>query len=314
MATFDVSVAGRVYIDHVFAGFDAQPKLGTELYCRSYNRSIGGGAAITSFWLGSLQRSVQLACITGRDDTAWFQNEMARAGVDTGMVRSSELNTGVTAAISFGGDREYFTHLGANIALDEYLAEPDTVARLCRGRHLHVTVPLCRTVAARVIGGAHEAGMTVSLDVGYQPAWYANPENLATLREVDFFFPNETEAGLLGIAHDQPLSGWFADSRREGSPSARWVVVKLGAGGAVAVNRVTRVAVKAPVVECIDTTGAGEAFNAGFIDAYLHGGAIGAWLQEGCACGALCVGGLGGVATVNGRHAVDEIMRRTYGI
>lgn len=315
MPSFDISVAGRVYVDHVFAGFKDEPKLGTEIYCSDYERSIGGGAAITSYWLGALDRKVQVACLVGRDHHSWFCSEFDRVGVNTDLVKISDLNTGVTAAITLGQDREYFTNIGANAGIEEYLESPEILAALCKAKHLHLTAPLSRRLARKVIDHAHASGLTISLDVGYQPRWYADPENRETLRELDFFFPNEKEIQLLGLSERHQLADWFAHvSDIQSPPSARWVVMKQGSDGASAFNGTSHVHSRAPSVDAVDTTGAGEAFNAGFLDAFLHGGDIGAWLQRGCACGSLSVSGLGGITAAAGRHEVDEIERNTYGI
>lgn len=315
MPNFDVSVVGRVYVDHVFAGFEDEPEIGTEIYCSDYERSIGGGAAITSYWLGALDRKVQVACLVGRDHHSWFCSELDRVGVNTDLVEISDLNTGVTAAITLGQDREYFTNIGANAGIEEYLESPEILDGLCKAKHLHLTVPLSRRLARKVIGHARASGLTVSLDVGYQPRWYADSENRKTLRELDFFFPNEKEVQLLGLCGRRQLADWFAHvSDIQPPSSARWVVMKQGSAGACAFDGTSHVHSRAPSVDAVDTTGAGEAFNAGFIDALLQGDDPGAWLRRGCACGALSVTGLGGIAAAVGRREVDEIERNTYGI
>src|SRR5699024_890567 len=171
----------------VFAGFTDEPKLGTEIYCSNYERTIGGGTAITSYWLGSLDRKIQAACLVGNEDHSWFCSELHRVGVNTDLVKISDLNTGVTAAITLGQDREYFTNLGANVGIEDYLESPGILTGLCKAKHLHITVPLNRKLANKIISRAHASGLTVSLDIGYQPSWYARPENRDTLRELDFF-------------------------------------------------------------------------------------------------------------------------------
>lgn len=315
MSGFDVSVVGRVYVDHVFAGFDQRPALGKEIYCKSYQRSIGGGAAITAYWLGVMGRHVQVACVVGQDEVQWFRDEFGRARVVTELMSSCASNSGVTAAITLGNDREFFTNLGANEGLEEYLDDEQILKRLCRGAHLHVTIPLSRTVAKKVIDCAHRAGLTVSLDVGYQPAWFGDSGNHATLHEVDFFFPNEVEAKLLGLSTRRGMREWLEqEGSNETRPVARWLVVKRGSAGAVAASAGSYVAVKPPQAQSVDTTGAGDAFDAGFIDGFLNGGDAHDWLQRGCVCGALSVGKLGGVAAAAGREEIEAMKEGTYGI
>lgn len=315
MSDFDVSVVGRVYVDHVFAGFDQRPALGKEIYCKSYQRSIGGGAAITSYWMGTMGRRVQVACVVGHDEVQWFRDEFGRAKVGTELMCSNAMNSGVTAAITLGNDREFFTNIGANEGLEGYLDDDAILKRLCRGVHLHVTIPLPRAIAKRVIDCAHRAGMTVSLDVGYQPRWFGDSQNRATLHEVDFFFPNEVEAKLLGLSSRRGLREWLeSDGGNVMRPVAPWVVVKRGRAGAVAASAGSYVAVKPPLVQNVDTTGAGDAFDAGFMDGFLSGGDARDWLQRGCVCGALSVGKLGGVAAAVDREEVNVMKEGTYGI
>ena len=315
MNEFEVSIVGRVYIDHVFAGFDQQPAIGTEIYCKSYQRTIGGGTAITAYWLGKMGRHVQVACVVGQDDVEWFRDEFGSVGVTTDLMQASVKNTGVTAAISLDNDREYFTNLGANEELEKYLDDDRVLWRLCRSTHLHMTIPLSRDIAKRLIQFAHQSGLTVSLDVGYQPQWYCNPQNHATLQEVDFLFLNEVEAELLGLTSRITFNEWFKSyTIKTLQPKVRWVVVKQGGAEAIAVSVGSYVTVKPPVVNSLDSTGAGEAFNAGFIDSILNGGDAKDWLMQGCVCGALSVQKLGGIAAATGNEQINMMKEKTYGI
>jgi sugar/nucleoside kinase (ribokinase family) len=310
-----VSVVGRVYVDHVFAGFTALPTLGTEVYGDAYSKSIGGGAAITACWLGAMGRPVQLACVVGEADLQWFRTEVERVGVNTELVASSRDNTGVTAAIVLDGDREFFTYLGANRELERQIHEHARLSRLCASRHLHITAPLPPTTARMLIDCAHQAGGTVSLDVGYQPAWYKDQANLPTLQDVDLFFPNEVEAKLLGLSTPAGLQTWLAsDSDLATRAVRRWVVVKRGRAGAIAASRDVYVAVEPPPTTNVDTTGAGDAFDAGFIDGFLRGGSAKDWLRRACVCGALSVTQLGGVAGAANEDKINQVIESTYGI
>lgn len=310
-----VSVVGRLYVDHVFAGFSELPALGTEIYGDAYSKSIGGGAAITACWLGAMGRPVRLACVVGETDLQWFRGEVERSGVNTELVGSSADSTGVTAAIVLGGDREFFTYLGANRALEQYVGEESLLSRLWASKHLHITAPLPRGAAERLIDGAHRAGATVSLDVGYQPTWYRDPANLPTLHSVDIFFPNEVEANILGLSTASSLRAWLAAGTGDATPRKQtWVVVKRGPAGAVAASQDTYDEVEAPPTVSVDTTGAGDAFDAGFIDGFLRGGSVQDWLRRACVCGALSVAKLGGVAGATTEDRISQEMEKTYGI
>src|SRR5690606_6183199 len=101
------------------------------------------------------------------------------------------------------------------------------------------------------------------LDVGWDPQeqWGGNPMLAPTLAHTDFFFPNESEAAA--------LTGDSGRIESLVSQVADWLIVKRGAQGATAYNKNGEsVSVPALSVDVVDTTGAGDAFNAGFI--YAH--------------------------------------------
>ncbi|PPK64617.1 pfkB family carbohydrate kinase [Actinokineospora auranticolor] len=98
---------------------------------------------------------------------------------------------------------------------------------------------------------------------------------LDAVREIDLLLPNEDEFTALGGARVLEV--------------VRAVAVTHGAGGARWVDRSVSVSVPAEVVACVDTTGAGDAFNAGLLAAWLDGAEPRAALAAGTAAGALAV-------------------------
>jgi len=103
------------------------------------------------------------------------------------------------------------------------------------------------------------------------------------IQNVDVFLPNESEfeqLTKLGITED----------------TAPVVVVKQGESGATAVGRRGHAHVSADSSTCIDATGAGDAFNAGFIHAWLQKLPMINCLEAGNQCGAIAVGQIGGIS------------------
>jgi sugar/nucleoside kinase (ribokinase family) len=138
---------------------------------------------------------------------------------------------------------------------------------------------------------AHRAGLTTSLDTGFDPSGQWDGGLREALREADLFFPNEVElAAITGAA--EPEEGL----RRLGGGRAR-VVGKLGRDGAMTLDGGEVVRVPAYPVEPLDTTGAGDSFNSGFLHRWLAGAPLVECLRLGAACGALSTRGLGGTAT-----------------
>jgi sugar/nucleoside kinase (ribokinase family) len=104
---------------------------------------------------------------------------------------------------------------------------------------------------------------------------------------VDWFFPNEKEgAWITGLAEPADIL------QRLGSGA----VLKLGSVGAAMLDNGSMLTTSAPSATVIDTTGAGDAFDAGFLDAFLDGGTPVEWLRRGVRCGTLSTRAAGALA------------------
>jgi sugar/nucleoside kinase (ribokinase family) len=306
MTKYDVAVVGEIYIDHIFTGFPAWPQPGEEAFARQYHREIGGGAANTACALGRLERTVDLIGIIGASDTDWFETRLMEFGVSSNGIHRAAGNTGVTASVSMVDDRSFFTYTGANEQLMDMLHSTAMLTSLTRARHVHFALPLDRELARNLLPALRDAGCTTSLDVGFQRTWLTSPTNLDTCRAIDYFLPNEREALLLcggGAAE------YLAFAQKNGLQAA---VIKLGPyGAAMQVNHMTY-KVSSPVVDVVDTTGAGDAFNAGFIDALLDEAAPEDCLRRACICGGLSTRVEGSLRALPRREEVINIYEQTY--
>ena len=126
------------------------------------------------------------------------------------------------------------------------------------------------------------AGCTLSLDAGWQPRWYSDADNLGTCKEVDYFLPNRKEAQLLTGQKDpeQMLRGF----EKLGFCN---VVIKLGTEGAAMLTKGRVLHMPSPTTTVLDTTGAGDAFDSGLIDAILDKAHPVEMLRRAVTCGAL---------------------------
>ena len=279
--TWDVAVAGEIFVDHVFSGFERWPAPGTEYFTDEYVREVGGGAAITACALGRLGVRVALFGVVGEQDP-WIGTRLTGFGVDRGGLRRSATGTAVSVSISTREDRSFFTWPGANRELEAYLRDPETQLLLTRAQHVHLALPLPRSLATELLPRLRAAHCTISLDVGHQPEWLHDPDHLATCREVDYFFPNEVEARLMTGLSD-PHQSLLAMKAR----GIEGAVLKLGPAGAAALCGDSLCRATPPPVDVVDTTGAGDAFDAGFLRALIAGNSLPAMLRSGCFCGAL---------------------------
>ncbi len=303
---YDVAVVGEIYVDHVFSGFPVWPQPGEEVVTDAYVREMGGGAAATACGLAKLGRAVTLVGLVGSDDHDWFARRLARYGVAVDGLAIGDGATGTTISVSTADDRSFFTHVGVNRQVGA-LATGAGLVILAQARHVHFAMPLAGDVADAVLPKLAAAGITTSLDMGYQPAWLADPANLPTLRAIDHLMPNEKEAELL-CGHADPAA-YFAHATAIG---LRHPMLKLGARGAAALKGDRIVTTAPPAVIAVDATGAGDAFDAGFIDALLDDASLLQRLQRGCITGALSTRKPGALAAIPDRNELRSIHDRTY--
>lgn len=289
MKTHDVAVVGEVYLDHIFSGFASWPGPGEEAMARHYHRDLGGGTVNTACGLARLGRRVTLIGAIGAGDRAWFAQRLGEFGVGTEGLVDHHAGTGVTASVSLREDRSFFTYPGANAELEPLLGSTAALEAMCAARHVHFALPLPATLARTLLPALRAAGCSTSLDVGFNPAWLADPDNHATCRAVDHFLPNQKEAALAGCSGDDAAScrAWAQ------ALGLAQVTIKLGGAGACVVDAAGARLIAAPAVAVQDTTGAGDAFDAGFIDALLDHASLDACAQRGCLCGAACCTALG---------------------
>jgi sugar/nucleoside kinase (ribokinase family) len=307
MKKWDVTTVGEVFVDHVLSGFETWPKPGEELVTDRYTREIGGGAAITACGLSRLGRSVKLLAVIGAADASWFEQRLAQFGVDATELRIVSGWTGTTLSVSTRDDRSFFTHPGVNVSLHEELLQPETIDRLTGARHVHFAMPLAQSLAAELLPALAKSGTTVSLDVGFQPQWLRDPANLDTCRVVDYLLPNEKEAALI-CGSDNP-EDFFVYARKM---QLRSPVLKRGVRGAMRVEGDVVRSVVPPQVTALDSTGAGDAFDAGFIDAMIGGESAEECLRRACICGALSTRAAGALNGLPNREELWSVHEQTY--
>jgi len=279
--TWDVAVAGEIYADHIFSGFDRWPQPGEEHFTDHYVREAGGGAAITACALARLGRNTAVFAVMGEQDQ-WLRSRLSEFGVHLENLRQVTTATAVTVSISTREDRSFLTWPGANRDLASYLREPETQRLLTQARHVHLALPLDRELALELFPRLRAAGCTISLDMGHHREWLQNNINWLTCGEVDFFLPNELEAQIITGCSDSEQQLQGLSGRGISNP-----VLKLGGRGATALLDGKTYNASALRVDVVDTTGAGDAFDAGLIDAHLDRAGPPEMLERACLCGSL---------------------------
>jgi len=288
-----VLVAGELNVDLVLQGYSAFPEAGKEVLVDDFVMVLGSASAICAAGLAKLGVPVAFLGKAGQDPWGHFCIEGLRSrGIDVSRVLSeASLKTGVTVAITSSHDRALVSFLGSIASLgaadvpDAALAEVD---------HLHVSSYFLqqrlRPEAKALFARARRLGLTTSLDPGFDPAEIWASDLRDTLLEVDVFFPNENELRGLTATDD------VEKSLRSLANGRTRIVAKLGKDGAATLEDDALLRVPAFAIEPKDTTGAGDSFNAGFLQGWLAGAKVRDALLLGAACGALSTRGLGGTA------------------
>lgn len=284
----DVLVAGEIYIDLVFAGFDSWPQPGQEAFARDFHREIGGGAAITSCGLATLGTRTALLGVIGEAEREWVAARLGERSVDTSMLAAdADEPTGTTVAVTVPQDRAFFTYRGAN----KRFAQTIAAANFEGVRHVHLAWAVPWDCAPTLFARIHRSGATVSVDAGWHPEWLADPRAPGALRDADLVFLNEAEAAAMTAE-----TGRNRVLRRIYRSELPAAAVKLGPDGAVMIAGGAIHSAPPVRVTPIDTTGAGDCFDAGFLHAWLQGGSPAICLAAGNLCGALSTEAYGGIA------------------
>jgi sugar/nucleoside kinase (ribokinase family) len=284
----DLLVLGDANPDVLVFGAPAAPPYGqAETLVERGVLALGGSAAIVAHGAARLGLRVGLAAMVGRDAAGDFVlDELRSAGVDIGAcVRHPDLPTAVTVCLNqAGGDRAILTAQGCLAAFG-----PEHVPAVA-ARHLHAASyflqPRLAAGLPEIFLAARRDGVTTSLDTNDDPAgdWAVQPDLLG---QCTFVLPNQAEARALTGAED-PLPVLAA--------TGAVPVVKAGGDGCAALHGEQRITAWLPAVEPVDTVGAGDSFDAGFLAGWLHERDLRAALALGVAAGALSTRGAGGVA------------------
>lgn len=297
---WDVALFGDSFTDHVLSGFSGWPQPGEEAFARNYFREAGGGAVNTACGLARLGHKTALLSIAGRDDGDWLVHRVREFGVDTSEIRRSELPTGVTISVSSPAERAFFTYLGGNSEMDVLLRDPSTVDRLTQARHVHFAfAPECGPGIA-AFEKLRAAQCAITLDIGWHEGWLRDDANFQLIRRTSVFFPNEREAAVIAGTEDPPKMLEFFRKR-----GANCVAIKLGRKGAVMIQAGVSYKCEAFGVDVVDTTGAGDAFNAGFIHAMLDRQPPQRCLEIACLCGALSTRAAGALQALPTRQELE---------
>jgi sugar/nucleoside kinase (ribokinase family) len=298
---FDILVAGEINPDLILRG-DVSPEFGqVEKLVNSASLTVGSSSAIFACGAARLGLKVTFIGVCGDDIFGRFMlEEMQKRGVDVSniMVRADR-GTGLSVILNRGADRAILTYSGLIPALR---ASDIRDELLKSARHLHVASYFLQTNLQpdlpALFRRAHTFGLTTSLDPNYDPTelWTGFDELLAV---TNVFLPNEKEA--LSLTMESTIHS-AADRL---ATKVETLGIKLGAEGALGACHGEKIRVASIPVDVVDTVGAGDSFDAGFLYGYLHGWSLKKSLRLACVCGSLSTQRPGGT---DGQPSLDEAL------
>jgi hypothetical protein len=300
---YDVLALGDYYLDLIFSGLEAPPELGKEVFSREFTM-LPGGTYNSVATLHRLGVNVAWAVDFGNDTFSQYVREMAREeGLDPVCfaLKESPLRN-ITVASSYRGDRQFISFSDPRRIKPDYLKRVfSTECRilffsgLYRGRWLSLAS-----------GHFKKGGAILVMDGNSSLGTLEDRDIQRALRQVDVFMPNASEArrltGKSSIEDCLTVLGGCTPT----------VIIKAGAEGAYAIQAGKVLHEPCLPVKCIETTGAGDCFDAGFMKAYLNNLELADCLQWGNIVGGLSTQALGGTGYRVTSADVEKYQKKYY--
>ncbi len=310
----NVSVVGELNVDIIMRGINGFPELDKEKLAEEGRITLGSSSAICAVGLSRLGAKVNFIGAIGDDILGeYILRFLNNERINTIRVRrQTNANTGFTVSLTYPENRALITYAG--VMEDFTINEEDIEFISSNSNHLHVSSFFLQKRLQQDIkdlfSKVKDIGLTISLD----PGWDPEDKNWFKLKElfplVDILFLNEIEAQRVysTLYREDANLDRIAEIL---SKEVKALIVKLGEKGALAMIDSNRYYMKSFKVDVVDTTGAGDAFNAGFLYGRLNGYSIDKCLLVGNACGALSCTGIGGTTNLPTLKGLEEFIRKS---
>ena len=307
MKRFDISVLGELNCDLILYGLPAVLEPEREHLANDFALTLGSSSAIFAHNISLLGSRVGFTSCIGGDPLGKFCVErLSESGVDVAGVKSlPSKNTGVTVILPLGEKRQILTYPGTTFDLNHTHLDLDY---LRDAAHFHLSsFFLLRALRPRLpelFFQMKQAGLTTSLDTNDDPdnLWAGGVK--AVLKNVDVFLPNEHEAckvagtgdvdgALDALAHLVPI-----------------IVIKCGRQGVLAKRGKERFHAASLSGQPVDTVGAGDSFNAGFLHKFIRGADLQDCLEYGNVSAGLSTTRAGGTEAFRDRQHREMFLQR----
>ncbi len=303
-------VVGELNVDIILNKIEGFPSVGKEIIANTMHVTLGSSSAIFASNLSTLAANVAFIGRIGNDNFAKVViDSLNLMHVNTRhIVISSTSSTGATIVLTYDQDRANVTYPGA---MNELCIDDIDFRFVSGARHLHFSSyfmqPGIRNDVTTLFRKARELGLTTSLDTQWDPDEKWDIPLRELLPFVSLFMPNAQE--LQYMTH----TGSIEEGIRILQPFANHIIVKNGNKGAVAWDGkdiITQPAFRND--NPVDTIGAGDSFNAGFIKGFINGEPVRKCLELGALTGAISTTRAGGTGAFASPETVSEIASEKF--
>ena len=306
MPRFDVTIAGELNLDLILYGLPEQLPPERELLADRMMLTLGSSSAIVAHNLAALGSRVGFQSRIGDDPLGRIAIErLQQSGVDVSQVRRVPgSTTGLTVILHHEAWRNILTYSGT---IAETCWDDLDLDYLSDSRHFHFSSYYLQRGLRPRLGELFQSlkskGLTISLDTNDDPddRWEGGLHEV--LHYVDVFLPNEREACKAADTGD------LEAAIQKLSKLVPLVVVKVGRKGAIAQRGGERFASPAQEVVAVDTVGAGDSFDAGFLHEYVKGSDLPTCLESGNRAGALSTTRPGGTEAFRKAALRERVLR-----
>lgn len=304
MSSKKLLVVGELNVDLILNDIKGFPKIGSEIVADSMDFTLGSSSAIMASNISALGVDTCFCGRVGDDDFGeYIIDQLQLKKVNTEFIKKAEnYKTGVTVVMNFDQDRANVTYCGA---MDALTMDDMPWEDLQDFVHFHLSSYFLQNGIkkdiTKIFRKAKEAGLSTSLDLQMDPAdqWDFDYKNC--LPYVDIFFPNEAE--ILALTGKDSIGAAIEEIK----PYANTIALKLGKKGCRMINDKVDIEA-APFINknYKDAIGAGDSFNAGFIQKFLEGAPPEMCLKNGNLMGSLNTTCAGGTTAFSSKENIER--------
>lgn len=311
MKEFDIIAIGELNADIILNRIDGMPVVGKEIFAKDMMVTLGSSTAIFAANAVALGMKVAIVGMIGKDVLGdLVRKELKAKGVDTSMlIEHPSMPTGATIVMSYGEDRANVTYQGT---MDVMTLDDIDPAIFKKARHIHISSIFMQSGIKndlkRIYELARENGATTSLDTQWDPIekWEFDYKELLPL--ISVFLPNETELRYLTGTND------IEEAISCIQPYINTCVIKQGSRGSLLLDKNGTRKQHPPYLNnnVVDSIGAGDSFNSGFISRYINKEDLTNCQDFGNLTGALNTTSAGGTSAFENKERLKTIAKKVF--